>query len=235
MMKKIISLLLLYFSMQAVSAQEKCTSESIHSVDVNIVHKCLAEKKVESNNTEASVIVTTIPSRRHIRKRIYFEKVISFAEGIEAKSLKRINTLNELAECSLGNVYPIIKETTKKSISFDVVEEIPAFLSCKESLKEKEDCFNYKMQDHIMTTLVYPEEAIEKGLEGEVLVSFVINEMGKVTEVKTEGINVPEILKKEAKRIVLLLPDFIPGKQQSKNARVLYRFPMIFSLNSSDY
>ncbi|MFT7901280.1 energy transducer TonB [Tenacibaculum ascidiaceicola] len=235
MMKNIISLLLLCCGLQFTIAQEKCTSENLHSVDVNVVDKCLVEKKVEKNIEKAPVVVTTISSRRHLRKRIYFEKVISLANSIEANKIKLIKTTNDLATCRLNNIVPITRKITKKAISFDVVDEIPVFLSCNDPLKDKVDCFNYEMQNHIINTLVYPEKALDKGIEGEVLVSFVIDETGKVTDIKTEGQNVHEILKNEAKRIVLLLPNFRPGKQQGKNTSVAYSFPMNFSLNNSEY
>ncbi|NVK08416.1 MAG: energy transducer TonB [Tenacibaculum sp.] len=234
MMKNIITLLLLCCGLQFALAQEKCTSETSHLVDVNVVDKCLVEKKVEKNTETTPAVVTTISSRRHFRKRVYFEKVISLANDIEANKIKLIKTTSDLAACRLYNIFPITRKITKKATSFDVVDEIPVFLSCTDPLMDKVDCFNYEMQNHIINTLKYPEEALDKGIEGEVLVSFVIDETGKVTDIKTEGANAHEILKKEAKRIVLLLPDFKPGKQQGKNTRVAYSFPMNFSLNSSE-
>lgn len=233
MMKNIIILLLICCGLQFAVAQEKCTSENLHSVDVNVVDKCLIEKKAEKNSEEM-LVVTTISTRRHLRKRIYFEKVISLASTIKANQIKLMKITNDLAMCRLYDITPITKRIKKKAISFDVVDEIPVFLTCTDSLMDKVDCFNYEMQNHIINTLVYPNEALDKGIEGEVLVSFVIDETGKVTDVKTEGVDVHELLKDEAKRIVLLLPNFTPGKQQGKNTKVAYSFPMNFSLNSSE-
>ena len=233
MMKNIIILLLICCGFQFATAQEKCTSENPHSVDVNIVDKCLIEKKVDKND-EGTPVVTTISSRRHLRKRVYFEKVISLANDIKANEVKLMKTTNGLATCRLYNITPITKTIKKKAVSFDIVDEIPAFLTCTDSLIDKVNCFNYEMQNHIINTLVYPNEALDKGIEGEVLISFVIDETGKVIDIKTEGVNTHELLKEEAKRIVLLLPNFTPGKQQGKNTRVAYSFPMNFSLNSSE-
>lgn len=232
-MKNIIILLLICCGFQFATAQEKCTSENFHSVDVNVVDKCLIEKKVDKNG-EGTPVVTTISSRRHLRKRVYFEKVISLANNIKANQVKLMKITNDLAMCRLYNITPITKAIKKKAVSFDVVDEIPVFLSCTNPLIDKVNCFNYEMQNHIINTLVYPNEALDKGIEGEVLVSFVIDEAGKVIDIKTEGVDVHELLKEEAKRIVLLLPNFTPGKQQGKNTRVAYSFPMNFSLNSSE-
>ena len=234
MMKNIIPLILLCCGLQFAVAQEKCTSENLHSVDVNVVDKCLVEKKEKKLIEETPATITTISARRHLRKRIYFEKVISLATGIEARK-EKLTITNDLATCRLYDISPLTKRMKKKAISFDVVDEIPMFLSCNNPSKDSVDCFNYEMQKHIVNTLVYPDEALDKGIEGEVLVNFVIDETGKVTDIKTAGQNVHEILKKEAKRIVLLLPNFSPGKQQGKNTSVTYSFPMNFSLNSSEY
>ncbi|CAM1368488.1 TonB family C-terminal domain-containing protein [Tenacibaculum sediminilitoris] len=196
-----------------------------------MVDKCLIEKK-ENNNYKSPVIVTVVSSRRYLRKRVYFKKAISLTNNLKATALAPLKINNKLLMTSLDNIAPITIES-EKGVSFDSVDEIPMFLSCVELSTDKIDCFNYEMQRHIINTLVYPEEALKKELEGEVNVSFVIDETGKVTDVETKGINVHETFKNEARRIVLLLPNFTPGKHKSKNTKVVYSFPMNFSLDTS--
>ena len=234
MKKIIIFLLAILYSTHLLNAQEKCTSQDHGSKDVNTIDKCLIEKD-NDNQDESPLIVTTVSSRRYLKKRIYFEKATRLAEELKAKELHSLKTINELNSYHLSNLTPIIRKTEHKGVSFDVVDEIPVFVSCSDSSMDKIDCFNYEMQQHILNTLVYPNKALDKGIEGNVLVSFIIDETGKVTNIKTEGEGVHELLKEEAKRIVLLLPNFKPGKQGGEPSKVLYSFPMSFTLNAEAY
>ena len=232
-MKKImIFLLAILYSTHLVNAQEKCTSQDHGSKDINTIDKCLIEKH-KNNQDESPVLVTTVSSRRYLKKRVYFEKVTRLAEDLKAKESHSLKTINELNSYRLSNLTPIIRKTESKGVSFDIVDEIPTFLTCSDPSMDKTDCFNYEMQQHILNTLVYPNEALDKGIEGNVLVSFIIDETGKVTNIKTEGEGVHELLKEEARRIVLLLPNFKPGKQAGIPTKVLYSFPMDFTLTSN--
>ncbi|MDB0614285.1 energy transducer TonB [Tenacibaculum dicentrarchi] len=87
------------------------------------------------------------------------------------------------------------------------------------------------MEKHIVANFEYPKEALKKGIEGDFEVSFVIDKNGKVKNIKVLGENDNIILKKEAMRIVLLLPKFTPAKQKGALVSVLYKFPMNFTLN----
>ncbi|WGH75007.1 energy transducer TonB [Tenacibaculum tangerinum] len=230
-MKKAITLLFISCSIHFLIAQEKCTSNSHELVDLNVIDKCSAEKVVETTK-ETPAMIAKVTSKRYLKKRTYFKEVQSIADYLKANHLKEVHKTSELELCSLKNISPVSKIASNNTVSFHVVDEIPEFLSCKGSFMSKAECFNYEMQKHILRTLVYPDEALEKGMEGAVKVSFVIDVNGKVINIEMEG-NVDEILKEEAKRIVSLLPVFIPGKQQGKYTSVKYSFPMIFSLDSS--
>ena len=113
-------------------------------------------------------------------------------------------------------------------VPFAVIEEIPIFPGCEDS-NDKRRCFQEKMDQHINDNLVYPEEAMEKGIEGRVTVSFNITKEGKITCIRTRG---PDpLLEKEVLRIISLLPDMTPGKQRGTAVRVPYSIPITFRLN----
>ena len=226
-------------SIHLAMTQEVCTSKNSELVDVNSVDKCLVKKANDNFNhaKESSVItVAAVSSRRYLKRRVYFERVVSLATGLKAQDISKLKMVNDLESCRLGNLFPIVIKTEPRLIEdgvpFDVVDEIPLFSSCASSSINKEDCFNYEMKKHIVNTFTYPERALEKGIEGNVRVSFIIDATGKVTNIKTEGAEGHEILKQEAERIVSLLPNFIPGKQQGKATNVQYSFPMDFTLST---
>lgn len=85
-----------------------------------------------------------------------------------------------------------------------------------------------EMQRFIYETLIYPEEAIELGIQGRVYLSFIVEMDGSLTsiEVKRGGLS-PEI-NKEAIRIVSLMPNWIPSQTNGKIVRSRCSLPINF-------
>ena len=116
-------------------------------------------------------------------------------------------------------------------IPFLLVEEKPKFMACKDVPKEKEtECFKEQLDKHVIRYFYYPKEAIDKGIEGRVIVSFQINPNGSVTIRDVRGTN--KLLKVAAKEIFEKLPTFIPGKQGGKPVPVTFNYPINFKLSN---
>lgn len=77
--------------------------------------------------------------------------------------------------------------------------------------------------------LRYPEECRRNGIEGDVLVSFVIDVNGKITDVEVLESDHP-LFAKEVLRIVRVSPKWSPGKRGDANVRVAYTMPVFFRL-----
>ena len=75
----------------------------------------------------------------------------------------------------------------------------------------------------------YPANAQENGIQGRVLVKFVINTDGSVTNVKVIRSVDPD-LDKEAVRVVSSMTQWRPGKLNGKAVRVAYTLPIVFRL-----
>jgi protein TonB len=75
----------------------------------------------------------------------------------------------------------------------------------------------------------YPVNAQENGIQGRVVVQFVVTKTGEVGEVKVIRSKDPD-LDKEAIRVVKTLPNFIPGKQNGHPVNVWYTLPITFKL-----
>lgn len=76
----------------------------------------------------------------------------------------------------------------------------------------------------------YPEEAEEKGIEGRVLIRFVVEKDGRLTNF--EVIESPDpLLSNEALRVLKQMPKWIPAKNKSKDVRCRYSMPILFRLN----
>ena len=97
---------------------------------------------------------------------------------------------------------------------------------------EKQPSFpggNAALQRFIGNNVNYPQEAIDMGLQGKVVVKFVVNEKGKAVR--------PEVLKKVSPEldqaaidVVNKLPLFTPGEQAGKKVKVWYIVPIDFKL-----
>jgi protein TonB len=77
----------------------------------------------------------------------------------------------------------------------------------------------------------YPEAAKENGITGRVMVKFVVEKDGSVSNVEIIK-SVDPLLDAEAVRVVSTLPDFSsPGKKSGNPVRVQYVIPITFALN----
>ena len=102
---------------------------------------------------------------------------------------------------------------------YDVVEEMPVFPGGMQG-----------MIKFLSENISYPKEAQKKKISGRVLVSFVVEKNGSVSEVQTERSLYPS-LDEEAVRVVKSMPNWIPGKQGGQVVRVKYTLPVTFSLD----
>ena len=75
----------------------------------------------------------------------------------------------------------------------------------------------------------YPAVAEENGIQGRVVVSFVVERNGSITDVQVVK-SVDPSLDKEASRVVKSMPNWIPGKQNGSAVRVKYNVPVTFRL-----
>lgn len=75
----------------------------------------------------------------------------------------------------------------------------------------------------------YPEEAIKKGVEGKVVVDFIVEKDGSISNANIIKA-VDSLLDTEAVRVILNLPKWSPGSQEGEVVRVKYTLPVYFKL-----
>lgn len=101
---------------------------------------------------------------------------------------------------------------------FDVVEEMPSFPGGMAAL-----------QSYLASNVKYPVVAQENGVQGRVIVGFVVERDGSVSDVKVMR-SVDPSLDREATRVVKSMPKWTPGKQNGQTVRVKYTVPVVFRL-----
>lgn len=117
---------------------------------------------------------------------------------------------------------------------FQVVEDMPRFPGCENEPKEKRiDCANQKLLQFIYKNIKYPPIAKENGIEGTVVIQFVVDQSGTITDA-TIVKDIAGQCGQEALRVVQLMNNmgekWIPGKQRGRPVKVRYTLPVKFRL-----
>ena len=107
-------------------------------------------------------------------------------------------------------------------------EELDGIYTVTEKMPEYSGGSYEDLVKKVSQTVVYPEEAQEKGLEGITLVRFVVNKKGKTENLQIMRSSYP-ILDEEAKRVISKL-SFIPGMHDGKKVKVYMTIPVNFKL-----
>lgn len=90
-----------------------------------------------------------------------------------------------------------------------------------------------EMMKFIQSEVKYPKEAQDKGIQGRVIVQFVVNKDGSISN-DTVVRSVDPMLDAEAVRVVRSMPNWTPGKQKGEPVRVRFTLPVSFRLSGDD-
>ena len=86
-----------------------------------------------------------------------------------------------------------------------------------------------ELLNYIGHNLIYPKIAQQNGIQGKVIIRFIVNKTGKVEKAEIVKSLDPEC-DKEALRVINKLPHFIPGEVKGKKVAVYYTLPITFKL-----
>ncbi|GIV32374.1 MAG: cell envelope biogenesis protein TonB [Saprospiraceae bacterium] len=160
--------------------------------------------------------------------------LISFSNGKTTNSTA--HTEIHPASMYLTDTIPADASSANEEPIFKMVEEMPRFQGCEdlENLPDPQElrsCSDQKMLEFIYNNIKYPKEAIEAGIEGMVVVNFIIEKDGSITGEKIVR-DIGGGCGEEALRIVRSMPKWIPGKQKGQPVRTQFNLPIRFKLDS---
>ena len=130
-----------------------------------------------------------------------------------------------------SSTYPVVKipkqeikevtptknsKISKSKKIYDVVDEMPVFPGGNGALLE-----------YLATHVKYPIVAQENGVQGLVIVSFVVECDGSITDVHVLH-SIAQELDREAEHVVSSMPRWTPGKHNGIAVRVRYNVPVVF-------
>ena len=137
--------------------------------------------------------------------------LVGLVTGIAVASI--INP-NGVVRGAIEHVLGIPEDTT----IYDTPEVMPSYPG------DMTECYMF-----VARQMHYPEEAEEKGIEGRVLIRFVVEKDGRLTNF--EVVESPDpLLSNEALRVLKQMPKWIPAKNKGKDVRCRYSMPIMFRL-----
>lgn len=105
-----------------------------------------------------------------------------------------------------------------KEETFTAVEQLPEFPGGQAALTK-----------YLMNNIRYPPQAREEGIQGRVVLRFVVNQDGSISDI-TIVKDLPGGCGKEAVRVVTTMPKWKPGRQNGQAVKVYYNLPVTFNL-----
>ena len=174
---------------------------------------------------EEEVIPITMPERKTVPpppQAVTQAEVLNIVEDdadIEETTLVSQEDQTEFVEIS-NDVPIVVEEPEEEQQIFQVVENMPEFPGGTQALLQ-----------YLKKNIKYPTICQEQGIQGRVVVQFVVNKDGSIVD--------PEVIKpinpyldKEALRVVSTMPKWKPGEQRGKPVRVKFTLPVQFKLSN---
>lgn len=160
----------------------------------------------------------------------YIEQKINFIANLREDSAFIFNQYGKILQANVYKhneiVSTVFLPSTKKIIDtagvLNSAEVMPEFPGGTQAL-----------MSFLQRNIKYPPEANEKGLEGKVIVRFIIDVNGEVANANIIKDGVGGGCGNEALRVINMLPKWIPGKQDGKPVKVYFFLPVTFNIGTS--
>lgn len=197
--------------------------------DAQVLPVDIAQYVPSADKVESDAAVNSDPEpARKPQKEVVVQKNTSDSDTEKAKATD--GNLGEIVVVGHVDNLPQKSKTESNEVSgkvsdddrrvYDVVETPPSFPGGQTELMKL-----------IAQSVRYPVDAYRDRVQGRVVMQFVVDKDGKVT-LPTVVRGVCESLDEEAKRVVMQLPDFIPGKLRGEPVAVRYTLPILFKLTN---
>lgn len=174
---------------------------------------------------EEEIIPITMPEKKTVPpppQAVSQAEVLNIVEDdaeIEETTIVSAEDQSEFVEIK-DDVPIVVEEPEKEEEIFQVVENQPEFPGGMAELMK-----------FLQKNIKYPSICQEQGIQGRVIVQFVVNTDGSIVDAQViKPIN--PYLDKEALRVVSTMPKWKPGEQRGKKVRVRFTLPVTFRLSN---
>ena len=174
---------------------------------------------------EEEIIPITMPEKKTVPpppQAVTQAEVLNIVEDdaeIEETTIVSAEDQAEFVEIQ-DDVPIVVEEPEKEEEIFQVVEDDPQFPGGMAELMK-----------FLQKNIKYPPVCQEQGIQGRVIVQFVVNTDGSIVDANVVK-SVNPHLDKEALRVVGTMPKWQPGKQRGKAVRVRFTLPVNFRIQN---
>ncbi|MCE2617154.1 MAG: energy transducer TonB [Phocaeicola sp.] len=146
-------------------------------------------------------------------------EIVKNDANIQESTIQASDDTKKAVEVKYTPVQQVVEEEEPEEEQiFQVVEEMPEFPG------GMAECLKF-----LSKNIKYPTISQENGVQGRVIIQFVVNRDGSIVDPQVVR-GVDPYLDKEALRVVSSMPKWKPGKQRGKPVRVKYTVPVTFRL-----
>ena len=149
------------------------------------------------------------------------DKPVEQLETLNEINQQRLNLEGDGEEVNEDDLLPpdpVAVDDNDRILDYRIVEQLPEFPGGMSAYVK-----------WLSKNLRYPLYARQKKIEGKVLVTFIINTDGSVSDIKVAE-PVSPTLDQEAIRVMRLMPAWKPGIQDDKPCRTMFAVPVVFML-----
>lgn len=204
------------------SDKEKTYETTVKETEPNVAVIILnTKKKGEEPLLIVDGKIATIEQVRAL-PRDAVAKVATMREKTAIKSYGEKAKYGALIITTVKHQEEIDNEPLSQPDVFDKVDEMPHFPDGMAGLMQ-----------YLSTNVRYPKDAKESGTQGSVIVSFIVEKDGSISNAKVTKPTYSS-LDEEALRVVSAMPKWVPGKQNGEAVRVKYAVPVSFRLKVED-
>jgi periplasmic protein TonB len=168
------------------------------------------------------------PPTANVVKAVRFTAPVVVEEVVDQKSMD-FATPDDVGSNDAPPENQIVTLEVEKKKD-DVVQEEPVFVVVEENATFQGGDLN-TFRTWVMEHTKYPESAREMGIEGRVIVQFVINSTGHIENVKVLR-ELDPACDQEAIRVIKSSPKWVPGKQGGRAVKQQFVLPIVFKLQN---
>ena len=182
------------------------------------VHPAATHHAVAANQPMASGKVIPTEIKQDIKVPEMHETTTTLTTVGDPKEVTTTTTITTEKPTSGGNKNPIAGDNPTNKMPPEFVDQMPEFPGGEAA-----------MMQYLQSKIHFTEQAKILGLEGKVVLNFVVDEDGKISDCTVKralGGGLDEV----AIHVVEKMPHWKPGKQHGKNVAVLFTLPIDFEL-----
>lgn len=165
--------------------------------------------------TQEELVITNAENEEGKEPRTYARKIF-YPDG----ALQYEETMNEKGEHECVYYKPNGKIDKNPKEQIPLYQTMPAYPGGTKALIE-----------FLSKNVKYPVEAKRDGIQGRVLVKFMVDRDGAIAKVKVARSGGDKSLDREAVRVIKAMPDWKPGTVRGNPVNVTYTVPVNFKLN----